>query len=253
MSDPNDRPLGRYVRVLETIAAARTGPTLTDIAQELGLQPGSAHRLMKALVDLDLLRRPAGSKSYVIGPRLLNLLHATMDAAGYSAMAQPVLDELVSEFGETAHLARLSGDFAESVVMKQPVGSDRAFVQPGRQLPLHAAASGKAILAFQDEDFIASYLSRPRRRYTERTKIDEAEIRGELKQIREDGMAVCDNELDPGVLSFGHPICVRGGYTLYSVGITGFADRFQRMKRARIKEKLSSAAADLGRKLGYAA
>ena len=253
MPDLNDRPLGRYVRVLETIATARTGLTLTEIAQQLGLQPGTAHRLIKGLLDLDLLRRPAGSKSYTIGPRLLNLLHATMDTAGYASLARPILDGLVSEFGETAHLARLNGDFAESVVMKQPVGSDRAFVQPGRQLPLHAAASGKAILAFQDEDFIARYLARPRRRYTERTKVDEAEIRGELDQIREDGMAVCDNELDPGVLSFGHPIRIHGGYTMYSVGITGFADRFQRVERARIRERLSNAADDLGRKLGYAA
>ena len=253
MSDPDDRPLGRYVRILETIAAARTGLTLTEVVQALGLQPGTAHRLIGGLADLDLLRRPAGSKSYTIGPRLLNLLHATMDTAGCSALAQPILDGLVSEFGETAHLARLNGDFAESVVMKQPVGSDRAFVQPGRQLPLHAAASGKAILAFQDEAFIARYLARPRRRYTARTKVDEAAIRGELEQIRENGMAVCDNELDSGVLSFGHPIRIRGGYILYSVGITGFADRFQRVERARIRERLSHAAADLGRKLGCAA
>ena len=252
MSNPDDRPLGRYVRILETIATSRTGLTLTEVVQALGLQPGTAHRLIRGLSDLDLLRRPAGSKRYTIGPRLLNLLHATMDTASCSALAQPILDRLVSEFGETAHLARLSRDFAESVVMKQPIGSDRAFVQPGRQLPLHAAASGKAILAFQDEDFIAQYLARPRRRYTERTKVDGAEIRHELEQIREEGMAVCDNELDSGVLSFGHPIRIRGGYTLYSIGITGFADRFQRVERARIKEKLSNAAADLGRKLGHA-
>ena len=252
MADSNDKPLGRYVRVLETVAHARTGLTLTDIARELGLQPGTAHRLIRALVDLDLLRSPAGTKSYVAGPRLEALLHATMDRAGYAGLAGSVLDGLVQEFGETAHLARLNGDFAESVLMEQPVGSDRAFVQPGRQLPLHAAASGKAILAFQDEDFVAGYLSRPRTRYTDRTRTDEADIRDELAQIREDGVAVCDNELDAGVLSYGHPIRVSGGYVLYSVGITGLADRFRPIERTRIKQKLSEAAADLGRRLGFA-
>ena len=251
MADSNDKPLGRYIRVLETVAAARTGLTLTDIAKELELQPGTAHRLIRGLLDLDLLRNTPGTKSYVTGPRLQTLLHATMDGAGYAGLAKSVLDGLVAEFGETAHLARLNGDFAESVLMEQPVGSDRAFVQPGRQLPLHAAASGKAILAFQDEEFVARYLSRPRTRYTEKTRVGEAEIRTELGQIRADGMAVCDNELDAGVLSYGHPIRVSSGYVVYSVGITGLADRFRPMKRTRIKQKLSEAAADLGRRLGF--
>ena len=251
MAESNDKPLSRYIRVLETVAQARTGLTLSEIAREMGLQPGTAHRLIRGLVDLDLLQSPAGTKSYVTGPRLQTLLHATMDRAGYAGLAGSVLDGLVAEFGETAHLARLNGDFAESVLMEQPVGSDRAFVQPGRQLPLHAAASGKAILAFQDEDFVAGYLSRPRTRYTDKTRVAEAEIRNELAHIRADGMAVCDNELDAGVLSYGHPIRAGGGYVLYSVGITGLADRFRPIERARIRQKLSEAADDLGRRLGF--
>ena len=251
MAETNDKPLSRYIRVLEAVAHARTGLTLSEIARELALQPGTAHRLIRGLVDLDLLRTPAGTKSYVTGPRLQTLLHATMDGAGYAGLAGSILDGLVREFGETAHLARLSGDFAESVLMEQPVGSDRAFVQPGRQLPLHAAASGKAILAFQDEEFVAGYLSRPRARYTAKTKVEEVAIRDELAHIRADGMAVCDNELDAGVLSYGHPIRVGSGHVLYSVGITGLADRFRPMERTRIRQRLSEAAADLGRRLGF--
>ena len=250
-SGKNDSPLGRYVRILESVATARTGLTLTEIARELDLQAGTVHRLLRGLVGLGLLCTRAGSKSYVAGPRLRNLLHMTLDRAEYSGLAQSVLDRLVDEFGETAHLARLNDDCAESVLMKQPLGSDRSFVQPGRRLPLHAAASGKAILAFQDEDFIARYLARPRVRYTERTRVDEAEIRREMTRIREEGIAVCENELDAGVLSYGHPVPAGDGHVLYSVGITGLADRFHLVARSRIRERLSEAAADLSRSLGF--
>ena len=247
----NDGPLSRYVRILEAVAAARTALTLTEIAQELGLQAGTVHRLLRGLVDLDLLRTRTGSKSYVPGSRLRNLLHLTMGMAEYSDLAQSILGRLVEEFGETAHLARLSDDCAESVLMKQPLGSDRAFVQPGRRLPLYAAASGKAILAFQDEDFVARYLARPRVRYTARTRVDEAEIRREMDRIREDGMAVCENELDAGVLSYGHPVRAGDGHVLYSIGITGLADRFHLVARTRIRQRLSEAAVDLSRNLGF--
>ena len=249
--EKRDSPLGRYVRILESVAAARTGLTLTEIAHELGLRAGTVHRLLRGLVDLDLLRTRAGSKSYVTGPRLRSLLHLTMGMTEYSDRAQTILDRLVEEFGETAHLARLSDDCAESVLMKQPLGSDRAFVQPGRRLPLYAAASGKAILAFQDEDFISRYLARPRVRYTDRTRVDEAEIRREMDRIREDGMAVCENELDAGVLSYGHPVRAGDGHVVYSIGITGLADRFHLVARAKIRQRLSEAAADLSRNLGF--
>ena len=246
----HDSPLGRYVRILETVAATRTGLTLTEIAQGLGLQVGTVHRLLRSLVDLDLLRTRAGTKSYVPGPRLRNLLHMTMDMAEYSGRARSILSRLVEEFGETAHLARLTQDYAESVLMQQPVGSNRAFVQPGRRLPLHAAASGKALLAFQDEAFVSRYLAGPRVRYTERTKVGEAEIRREISRIREEGVAVCENELDAGVLSYGHPVRADHGQVLYSIGITGLADRFHLVDRTRIREKLSEAAAELSRNLG---
>ena len=249
-SGKDDSPLGRYVRILESVALSRAGLTLTGIAHESGLQAGTVHRLLRSLLDLGLLRARAGSKSYVPGPRLKNLLHLTMDMAEYSDLARSTLGRLVEEFGETAHLARLNGDCAESVLMRQPLGSNRAFVQPGRRLPLYAAASGKAILAFQDEDFIARYLTRPRERYTDRTRVDEADIRREMARIREDGMAVCENELDAGVLSYGHPVRAGDGHVMYSIGITGLADRFHLVNRTKIRQRLSEAAADLSRNLG---
>ena len=246
-----DSPLGRYVRILESVAASPNGLTLTGIAQDAGLGPGTAHRLLRGLVDLGLLRPRAGSKSYVPGSRLRHLLHLTMGMAEYSERARSILTRLVDAFGETAHLARLNRDCAESVLMRQPSGSDRAFVQPGRRLPLHAAASGKAILAHQDEDFIARYLARPRVRYTELTRVGEAEIRRDLARVRDDGMAVCDNELDAGVLSYGLSVPGGDGRVLYSIGITGLADRFQRVSRSRIREALSEAAAELSRSFGF--
>ena len=62
--------MGGYVRILEPVAASRTGLALSEIAHELGLQAGTVHRLLRGLADLDLLRTRTGSKSYVPGPRL---------------------------------------------------------------------------------------------------------------------------------------------------------------------------------------
>jgi IclR family acetate operon transcriptional repressor len=245
--------MSRYMRILEAIAAAPgAGLTLTEIAQRLDLKAPSVHRLTGSLKTLDLLACPEGSKSYVLGRRLQALLHSTLSFAEYSRLATTILRGLVDELGETVHLAKLNDNIAESVLMVQPEGSNRAFVQPGRQLPLHAAASGKAILAFQSAQFVQRFLTRPRTRYTDNTKTSAEDIQRELARVRETGLAVCDNELDAGVLSYGHPVRVKGGYVLYSIGVTGIADRFRAMSPETVRRKLARAAAQLSERLGYA-
>ncbi|MBK9244029.1 MAG: IclR family transcriptional regulator [Burkholderiales bacterium] len=253
MQTRSESPLSRYVQILEAVAAARTGLTLTEIGQQLDLRAPTVHRLAGSLKSLDLLANQDGSKSYVLGRRMQLLLHSTLSLADYSHLVTSILRELVGELGETVHLARLNGTIAESVLMVQPEGSNRAFVQPGRELPLHAAASGKAILAFQSPDFIERYLARPRTRFTENTKVSEKALRAELARVRADGIAVCDNELDAGVLSYGHPVRVKGGYVLYSIGVTGLADRFRVTPKDAVREKLSHAAALLSEDFGAGA
>lgn len=250
MTIEKQSPLNRYIQILEAVGSARTGLTLTEIGQQLDLRAPTVHRLVGGLRALDLLTNREGAKSYVLGRRIQNLLHSTLTMTEYSNLPKTVLSGLVEEFGETAHLAKLNGNIAESILMEQPQGANRAFVQPGRELPLHAAASGKAILAFQDEEFVARYLARPRVRYTEHTKFSGSEIRRELKRVRKTGMAVCDSELDFGVLSYGYPIRVKGGHVLYSIGVTGLANRLRNVSFEKIKKKLSEAAALLSKELG---
>ena len=249
MSDSNDKPLGRYIRVLETVAAARTGLTLTDIARELDLQPGTAHRLIRGSQP-----RPAAqcARAQELRDRAApaDPAHATMDRAGYAGLAKSVLDGLVARVRRDRPLARLSGDFASPA--DGAAGGSIAPSCARRQLPLHARIR-QGDPAFQDEAFVARYLSHRASALHGQAKVEDADIRNELAQIREDGVAVCDNELDAGVLSYGHPIRVNGGYVLYSVGITGLADRFRPMERSRIKQKLAEAAADLGKRLGFTA
>lgn len=248
----NDSPISRYIRILEAVAAApSTGLTLTEIAQRLELKAPSVHRLTASLRSLDMLSTTEGSKSYVLGRRLQQLLHSTLSLAEYSRLASAILQGVVDELGETAHLAKLGDNVAESVLMVQPAGSSRAFVQPGRQLPLHAAASGKAILAYQSEEFVQRFLARQRKRYTRSTRMSTEEIQRELARVRETGLAVCDNELDPGVLSYGHPVRVKGGYVLYSIGVTGIADRFREIPLEIVRQKLARAAAQMGEQLGH--
>lgn len=249
-SAASETPLSRYMRILEAVGSARTGLTLAELGRRVDLQPATVHRLVSSLKELDLLANTDAGKSYILGHRLQSLLYLSLAEQDYSYLAKDILRRLVQKFGETVHLAKLSGNSAESVLMEQPQGTNRAFVQPGRALPLHAAASGKAILAFQGEEFFSRYLELPLEKYTANTKVSERALRQEIKRIRERGIAVCANELDAGVLSYAHPVKVRGGHVLYSVGVTGMMDRLGKVPVSEIEKHLSAAATLLGNEFG---
>lgn len=242
MTAKPDTPLSRYARILETVGAASEGITLSNIARSAGLQVGTAHRLVNSLREIGLLEQADGSRSYVLGPRLLRLLHGVALPSTVVSVARPFLRDLVAQFGETVFIARLAGSVAETVTLEQPLGDFRSFIHPGRELPMHATATGKAILAFQDPDFIDRILAEPRVRFTENTCVDEVALRAQLTEVRETGFAICDNELDGGALSYACPLRLDGRHVFYALGIVGFADRMRQVPAEDMRRALARTA-----------
>jgi DNA-binding IclR family transcriptional regulator len=234
--------LARYATVLEALAAAPDGLSLIEVVQATGLPRGTVHRLINALRGVGYIAPRDGRKVYVLGPRLLRLLHLGVAPAAVSSLVQPMLEELVARFKETAFVAKLVGADVQSVAMVVPESDGQSYVQPGRVMPVHAAASAKAIFAFQDGALVEEVLSRPRRKYTDNTRVEEAELRADLERVRREGFALCDEELDPGVLSYACPVNLEGAGVLYSIGLVGLSQRLGDHPQAEVIATLRAAA-----------
>lgn len=230
-------PLARYVRILEVLVSCPQGLNLTQIAQTVGLQASSAHRLVNALCEIGLVDRRADSKTFVLGARMERLCRLAVSAPSVVDMVDPELHELVREFSETAYLAQLNGTSVESIATAVPHDGEMTYVQPGRIMPIHATASAKAILAHQMPDLVRQLLDQPLTRYTENTPTNPQDILQELETIRRQGFAVCDSELDPGVLSLAVPVQGTDGAVQYAIGISGLS---QRMRTKPVKEVAAS-------------
>jgi len=234
--------MARYALILETVAASSLGLSLTEIMRATGLSSGTTHRLLKTLLDVGYLSDQGGRKTYRIGPRLIRLFHLAHAPTTVSLLVHPVLQGLVARFGETAFVAKLSGDQVESVASAVPENYSQSHVQPGRLMPINAAASAKAIFAFQPEPVIARALAAPLHKFTDRTIIDPAKLRRNLAAVRAQGYAVCADELDPGVLSYACPIHLAGAGVLYSIGIVALSRRLMAFEEVDVIAALSNAA-----------
>lgn len=237
--------LSRYALILEKLATASAGLTLTEIMQTTGLPQGTVHRLITALLEVSYIEPLKGRKVYILAPRLLRMLHLATPKEVIANLVEPELNRLVEALGETAFIAKMVGHEAISIAMVVPEIHGQSYVQPGRVMPVHASASGKAIFAHQDREFLDEVLSTTFMKFTEYTIVDANDIRADLELTARQGFAVCAEELDPGIYSYACPIHLKDVGVTYSVGLVGLTERLNRSPRKEIIANLTVAAKNI--------
>lgn len=219
-------PLQRYMTALEAIAASGAGLTVSEVAERCALPIATAHRLLQTMQGAGLVTSEGGRrKTYRIGQRLLRLLHSSHDSGWVQIAVQPILAELADELSETCFVTRLVDRNVVSLAWAAPTHGLQGYVVPGHVMPPHAAASAKAVLAFQTAELVASLLGEPLPGYTSETKTSRAEIEREYADIRSRHYATCWNEIEIGLGAVAIPIPLPGIGIVYALAVSGLIDR----------------------------
>lgn len=222
MAGKTEKPLERYVRLLEVISGFPEGISPSATAEMLDLPKATAYRLIRGLAEVGLVEMTAPpSATCRLGERLQRLLFAGASDEWLKSVAHPILTELSEDMGEAVFLARLGGATIRSVEMVAPNNRLRAYIVPGQTITAHSGASAKAILAFQPPEVIDRMLTPPLPRFTALTKTDPEELKQELAQIRRTGVAHCVGEDVDGFGAIAVPIVVPGQEVQLSIAITG--------------------------------
>ena len=134
----------RVFELLEAIADAGGEISLSDLAAVSDLPMPTIHRLLRTCVTLGYARQ-LPSRRYALGARLIPLGELAGQQLG--RVAQPHLQSLVRQLGETANMALLEGDQVVYVAQQPSPHAMRMFTEVGRRANLHDTGVGKAILA----------------------------------------------------------------------------------------------------------
>ena len=196
--------VSRALRLLEQLAAQRTGAGIADLARATSLPHGTVHRLLQTLAGHGWVRR-GSDRRYVLGAALIRLGAAAEQLL--AAGATPYLAELVRLSGETANLAVLDGDCVAYVAQVPSEHRLRMFAEVGNRVPLHSTGVGKVLLAGRPPEEADALLARtglpPR---TPDTITDPRRLRAELDRIRRQGFAVDSGEEEVGVRCLAVPV-----------------------------------------------
>jgi len=194
----------RALDVLEVVAARGGHLTIGEIAAAASVPLPTAHRLLRTLVDRGYMRQMP-NRRYALGFRLVPLGATASSMVG--ADTEGVLAGLVDALGETANLAVLSGSHAEYVAQVPSRHTMRMFTEVGRQVDLHCTGVGKALLAQLDDERVRGIVRRVGLRgQTEHTLTTEAALLAALREVRERGYALDEQEQELGVRCVAVPV-----------------------------------------------
>jgi IclR family acetate operon transcriptional repressor len=231
MSAPEERPMqvvARSLAVLRLLAQKRHGLTLQQLHEQLGIPLGSMHRILSTLEVESFVERSPKTKRYVLGADALRLGPIPDRFANHLVPTPEPVAEIASTSGETVFLTRLIDSTVVCIALVESVHHLRLFVQPGQEVPLHAAASARVILAYRDPVMVEALLSaEPRRSFTPGTVREVNQLIDHLDDIRATGYDVCDSELDEGVWAVAAPVYDREGRVEHGVTLAAAKGRVE--------------------------
>jgi DNA-binding IclR family transcriptional regulator len=181
-------------------ALSRGSAGVTEIAERTDLPKSTVSRLLSALEHEDAVVQAESGGVYSVGSALSTLAAAVGPRASIRSTVRPFIEELSLLTGGSSGFTVRDG---HTVYWADNVDDGDELVQladqSGSSFPLHAVASGLALLGRFSNDELERYLEDLPTPGPDDPFADADAIRERLKSVRTDGVMVSREEIDPGV------------------------------------------------------
>ena len=209
--------------MLRLVADAEHGLSLSRIATQLNFSKGTTHGLIQALIREGALAQNPQDKTLYVGPALVDLAFKSWNYVRVSEKAQPCLDELRDEIGETVFLGVLSRTRSIIMATAEAAKPIKISSPPGTTIPLMAGAVGKVFWSQLDDIEIMKYIrEKGLPVFTPQSITDENTYLDELARVRQNGYALDNEEYLPGVKAVAVSLGNHRGLPL-AIWVVGFA------------------------------
>jgi IclR family transcriptional regulator, acetate operon repressor len=222
------RSATRLVALFETLAKSEEGVSLAELSATIGAPKSSLLGILRSMVSLGYMEH--GHGLYRLGPRSFRLAADILAVRRFPNLVRPILHELAAKSGETVFLVVLDRmaqrvTYADIIDSANPV---RYTVPTGTTRPLYVSAGGLMLLAYQEPDWVDSYIRATRLEpLTGHTITDPEQLRERLATIRREGFAISLGETVPGAAGVAAPIFNADGSVTAGLLIGAPIDRFE--------------------------
>lgn len=214
----------RGLSVIRAFDAEHPAMTLSEVAEATGLTRAGARRILLTLVHLGYVNSDA--KYFRLTPRILELGFAYISSLPIWNLAEPIMEDLVAEVHESVSASVLDG--ADIVyVLRIPTHKVMTIsLAIGSRLPAFCTSMGRVLLAGLEEAELDRVLRQSDlRARTSRTVINREELKKQIAEVRSQGWAMVNQELEEGLVSISAPIRDRTQRIIAAMNVSGQANR----------------------------
>jgi DNA-binding IclR family transcriptional regulator len=208
------------------------------------------HGLLQTLQAHGFVEQDRDSDKYQLGAGLLQLGNSYLDLNELRSRSLVHAERLAARADAAVRVGVMHG--ASVVVVHHVFRPDSTLqiLEVGAELPLHASALGKAMLAFLPFDTATDILSEPLPRLTSRT-LSAGALDEQLQHIREQGYARERDEAVLGESSIASPIFDHAEHAVGAIGVVGDTERIiPRGPAKSLVAAVGEAARGISRELG---
>lgn len=209
--------IDRAARILGLLQGARR-LGISELAAALELPPSTVHGLVKSLQAHGLVAQESAGNRYVLGPALLRLSSVYLDTLDVRSRAMRWMHELSRR---TGYASRLGVNLLDEVLIihhdRRPDGTEQ-MPETGLNLPSHASALGKVLLAYNPE-LEDEVLGRPMAEFTAETMTDPTALRAQLEEVRKNALGFEYEEAIIGEASVATPIYGESGTVVAALSV----------------------------------
>ena len=213
--------------ILSAISSSKDGMGVSDLAKKLKMAKSTVHGMTSALEELGAAMRDPLTKKYKLGFALLEIGRSAYSQIDLQTSARPVTEELMEKTRTSVFLGILNWDQVTILDIIESRQDLNITAPVGSTIPLFAGAVGKVFLAAMPEEQAAKMVkSKGLPRFTDNTIVDTDLYLNELRQVRENGFAVDDEEYILGVRAVASPLMGLGQLqsAIWAVGFKASLD-----------------------------
>jgi DNA-binding IclR family transcriptional regulator len=240
--------LEKGLDILEALCRSEQPLSQKDIAQRLGRSVGEIYRMVACLVSRNYVTL-VDENSYGITTKLYELAHIHPPTHRLLFEATPIMQRLASELDQSCHLT-VYGQGKQVVLFKVDTPSGMGFaVRAGAELDVLISASGRVLLAFQDEETRKLRIEECVQRRPEQV---DPQIDQTLESIRAAGYESIPSVQVRGLYAVSYPVLDAQGRAIAALTVP-YAERIDQLQRKSIPEvteSLGRAARTLSARIG---
>jgi len=209
----------RGLAVIRSFGASAPSQTLSEVAARTGLTRAGARRILLTLEGLGYVA--SEGRQFRLTARTLDLGFAYLSSLPLWSFAEPVMEDLAIEVGESCSAAVLDGS---DIVYVLRVPTHRIMsitLGIGSRLPAFCTSMGRVLLAGLPPDEARARLQcAPRPALTTHTVVAIEPLLAEIARVREVGWCLVNQELEEGLISMAAPLTDRTGRTIAALNLS---------------------------------